>query len=145
MCTLDLSLAFVVVIVNFHVVLSLRKNPNPSEELHMLQQKVVTHFKTLEYVIVYTQCGNWKTGLMLEKNNGSMYEQFEHCLFKVASSCIYTLHTTIMKQLEGMADGRVWNSVQYSRYNPLNGVHVIKITAFQWCFEFWKQKEVTRC
>jgi hypothetical protein len=82
---------------------------------------------------------------MLEKNNGSMYEQSEHCLFKVASSCIYTLHTTTMKQLEGMADGRVWNSVQYSRYSPLNGVHVIKITAFRWCFEFWKQKEVTRC
>jgi hypothetical protein len=42
-------------------------------------------------------------GLMLEKNKGSMYEQSEHCLFKVAFSCIYTLHTTIMKQLEGMA------------------------------------------
>ncbi|KDR15757.1 hypothetical protein L798_10300 [Zootermopsis nevadensis] len=55
---------------------------------------------TNRFLKCYTQCGNWKTGLMLGKNNGSMYEQSEHCLFKVASSCIYTLHTTTMSNWE---------------------------------------------
>jgi hypothetical protein len=89
------TIAFVV-IVNCIYYSHWGKNPIPSEGLHLLQQKAITHFKAIEHMTVYCSIQSWSRSYTSIKSPVTHVNvsplQFEFLLAKVLWHSEYISH-----------------------------------------------------